>query len=490
MTNSPPFPPPTRGSVAWGTRAGRPPRSSPRPRGDQSSRYLPAGMRPMFPPPTRGSVGFARSWLVLLVVPPAHAGISRLPSIRPCPFSSSPRPRGDQSAHRQAASRPDRFPPPTRGSVVAGLASQAGHVVPPAHAGISRRSQSLTGPRRGFPPPTRGSVDEPDPQSEHRHVPPAHAGISRPISLSAKWLASFPPPTRGSVVSFTNPVTSAGVPPAHAGISRPATAHAATDTSSPRPRGDQSSPPAAEMECTTFPPPTRGSVGDRSSGAVWREVPPAHAGISRPNRPWPHSPPRSPRPRGDQSATPAIRDRDPTVPPAHAGISRSPPAKPFPLVSSPRPRGDQSCFFLYLAYLALFPPPTRGSVGASRRHCSRRSVPPAHAGISRVAGTTKSRVSFVPPAHAGISRRVRSPDNTIPRSPRPRGDQSLNARHSKALPAVPPAHAGISRSYASNHRRKTKFPPPTRGSVARPAVENAATGRSPRPRGDQSASGH
>ena len=173
-------------------------------------------------------------------------------------------------------------------------------------------------------------------------------------------------------------------------------------------------------------------------------VPPAHAGISRATRrPWP-VPPRSPRPRGDQSSGSSGSTTVTVVPPAHAGISRSPGS------TTTAPNG--------------FPPPTRGSVARTG-----------------AAGT----FSMVPPAHAGISRSTAVTDGSSPGSPRPRGDQSLPKRFG---------------------RRAGSFPPPTRGSVVPALLDDGGVlvppahagisrigcsppyhaERSPRPRGDQS----
>ena len=217
--------------------------------------------RHTFPPPTRGSVDGGARRRPGRGVPPAHAGISRTALRRRRSVSGSPRPRGDQS--QSAASPRCRlgFPPPTRGSVGIRSAGFAPPLVPPAHAGISRRLP-WTSMARGRSPRPRGDQS-----------------TGATARATPSW---FPPPTRGSV------------DPGYCG--------AAGYASSPRPRGDQSRRQQLEPVRRRFPPPTRGSVVLKLAGGHRLGVPPAHAGISRRSPARGAVARRSPRPRGDQSA--------------------------------------------------------------------------------------------------------------------------------------------------------------------------------------------
>ena len=93
---------------------------------------------PRFPPPTRGSVDVPDELRLLVIVPPAHAGISRTCLVSLLTPKGSPRPRGDQSHSRIVRVTIVVFPPPTRGSVAVKEDKIGLKAVPPAHAGISR----------------------------------------------------------------------------------------------------------------------------------------------------------------------------------------------------------------------------------------------------------------------------------------------------------------------------------------------------------------
>ena len=209
---------PAHAGISRKTRSGRL-RSArvPRPRGDLPSAPMNQLAAILCSPPTRGSPDIEGDHDDRRLVFPAHAGISRRELMGLLKANSVPRPRGDLPSHRLEMLEAAQCSPPTRGSPAEKHDIHAGHIVFPAHAGISRRRfrSSYVSPRVPRP---RG--DLPQATSYSLTVPPCS------------------PPTRGSpVVDFDRHI-SVGVFPAHAGISRWFATTWSARCSVPRPRGD------------------------------------------------------------------------------------------------------------------------------------------------------------------------------------------------------------------------------------------------------------
>ena len=341
-------------------------RRAPRPRGGQSAACGALITAGLCSPPTRGSVVPAAGETGVVVVLPAHAGVSRLCSTNTPSWSGAPRPRGGQSVCLAGGGYGPQCSPPTRGSVVLPVPAVVSGAVLPAHAGVSRPrhaprlqppraprprgGQSRTGYRRrlgpGCSPPTRGSVVCDGPRRGDRDVLPAHAGVSRRRRPRRCRHASAPRPRGGQSVAYDQMwfTPDGGVLPAHAGVSRMYSSAISPRSSAPRPRGGQSATARATARRRACSPPTRGSVALTGSACPARTVLPAHAGVSRRMLTRRPKTVRAPRPRGGQS------------------------------IVDTTPDGDTLCS-----------PPTRGSVAVPAAPAWGVAVLPAHAGVSRSA---------------------------------------------------------------------------------------------------------
>ncbi len=221
---------------------------------------------------------------------------------------------------------------------------------------------------------------------------------------------SAPPPTRGwTPVTGSVPTATAGSP-AHAGMDPRCFSPMTLFTGLPRPRGDGPSRLVTSPSITAAPPPTRGWTRADVDGAARLDGSPAHAGMDPSRCRRCRSPRWLPRPRGDGPwtsrwsparswAPPPTRgwtlQRD--VPgravagsPAHAGMDPS----STPMAAScswlPRPRGDgpREDGPIYAERRA--PPPTRGWTARQRAGRAARHGSPAHAGMDRSAGRSRT----------------------------------------------------------------------------------------------------
>ena len=230
---------PAHAGISRKTRSGRL-RSArvPRPRGDLPSAPMNQLAAILCSPPTRGSPDIEGDHDDRRLVFPAHAGISRRELMGLLKANSVPRPRGDLPSHRLEMLEAAQCSPPTRGSPAEKHDIHAGHIVFPAHAGISRRRfrSSYVSPRVPRP---RG--DLPQATSYSLTVPPCS------------------PPTRGSPVDAALIAKITQVFPAHAGISRGCREASQGGFGVPRPRGDLPSPGRPGMLRAMCSPPTRGS---------------------------------------------------------------------------------------------------------------------------------------------------------------------------------------------------------------------------------------
>ena len=127
----------------------------PRPRGDRPcNRQAAVGLRNS-PPPTRGSALYEVAKMKKCGLPPAHAGIGPFQLLERDRLEPPPRPRGDRPYVSSSISFSLCSPPPTRGSA---LGCGTGHyraTLPPAHAGIGR-IDSVRRRSRMAPPRPRG----------------------------------------------------------------------------------------------------------------------------------------------------------------------------------------------------------------------------------------------------------------------------------------------------------------------------------------------
>ncbi len=259
--------------------------------------------------------------VVLGVVLPAGAGVSRRNPVHHAPTFRPPRRRGGQPAPRRRSDGCLASSPQARGSAAVRAAPKPGHRVLPAGAGVSRCCDQAAS-RWSCPPRRRGGQ------------PAATTNVIclAPSSPQARGSAGRPGPVRGA----------RGVLPAGAGVSRLTRFGYAKVRGPPRRRGGQPlprSPPSAPPRSS---PQARGSAVDDVLVATVAVVLPAGAGVSR---------------RG------------------HRG--RRGPARP------PRRRGGQPDLGRTTASLEGSSPQARGSAAAAGRSCGRGTVLPAGAGVSR-----------------------------------------------------------------------------------------------------------
>ena len=296
-------------------------------------------------PHTRGSVGAPVHRGRDVRVLPAHAGVSRFLVCTPPGRSSAPRTRGGQSMGFPRLWGFQECSPHTRGSVDTEDPALRCVEVLPAHAGVSRlpsvlwlashecsphtrgsvvRSCLFAGSTR-YPcsPHTRGSVVRSSRQPDTR-APRTRGGQS---TSDARLLGDrCSPHTRGSVAAGRGSRVCGVVLPAHAGVSRTSPTGRSGRGRAPRTRGGQSGYPDNLGYAAGCSPHTRGSVDLCAGRRMGHVVLPAHAGVSRTMRTWPPS----------ESA----------VLPAHAGVSRHHRGQTLPLRPwrAPRTRGGQSEF--------------------------------------------------------------------------------------------------------------------------------------------------
>ena len=192
---------------------------------------------------------------------------------------------------------------------------------------------------------------------------------------------------------------------------------------------------------------------------------------------------RLPRPRGDRPDTTAAGrsrrwappptrgssrlDVDPVRrevgSPAHAGIVPVESARTDTIVRLPRPRGDRPQVRTHETVWSGAPPPTRGSSLRWRLDDAFQSGSPAHAGI-------------VP----SLSR----PIDPMTRLPRPRGDRPALGRLFRRRSRAPPPTRGSSR-HGIGLRALLSGSPAHAGIVPRHTVCRASKSGLPRPRGDR-----
>ncbi len=237
----------------------RGPHRSPRTRGDGPAQQAQAAQQEQRSPRTRGDgPRTGLSWIALLRVLPAHAGMARTAHGTAHGTARSPRTRGDG-------------PEPVE------HAAQA-HPVLPAHAGMARQ------PR---PPPALAPGS------------PRTRGDGPPILLSASAFKKFSPHTRGWPVRGNMTPGSAEVLPAHAGMARVVATTGISRGRSPRTRGDGPSLTSPAKKASMFSPHTRGWPGRCERSSPIGTVLPAHAGMACGCQSATRARPRSPRTRGD-----------------------------------------------------------------------------------------------------------------------------------------------------------------------------------------------
>ncbi len=395
----------------------------PRPRGEASPRSFGTSCRTGLSPPTRGSLAVDRTGRVTSRSIPAHAGKPWDAFAGGVRVGVYPRPRGEARESAWISVATWGLSPPTRGSprylVRAGLRVRS----IPAHAGKpSARQQQQP-----------SDVVYPRPRGEATAV---RAILARPEGLS--------PPTRGSLALWIEMAPSGGSIPAHAGkppASMPRSPHRAVY---PRPRGEADSARPGVFPPRGLSPPTRGSLGNFTTGRSKVGSIPAHAGKPIAGDADPRMLRVYPRPRGEAARRVRRKRSRWGLSPPTRGSRRLHRFVQVLAGSIPAHAGKPSCLFLRETEKRVYPRPRgeadRGSPG-----------PPDHRGLSpptrgsRIAdGEVRGAVGSIP-AHAGKpGLDIRTVDEAAV-YPRPRGEAGLQG-------IQPLAHPGLS--------------PPTRGSLA------------------------
>ncbi len=190
-------------------------------------------------PPTRGTRTGGRLRPGESRFIPAHAGNTKAFLFRGINHSVHPRPRGEHASTATRYSLSSGSSPPTRGTRRRAVARTAGSRFIPAHAGNTVKKTLAV----NIPPV------HPRPRGEH----------ARRVPVMSEESGSSPP-TRGTRHAHRIAGLDARFIPAHAGNTISCTSSLPAQTVHPRPRGEHTTPCAAEVMAFGSSPPTRGTL--------------------------------------------------------------------------------------------------------------------------------------------------------------------------------------------------------------------------------------